>query len=219
MAQEAYTLKELSTKLCFPSSSHSKAKTIICRLARLLPLSTIGVSFRGRRLFSRAHGAVMSSLSRHASSSSPNKRFCGHVLAKQPASAEILVWAQQATVSVEPYTSEYNTDYSGQPKDPLLSNEQARREYRVFQWHNLVEQYSELEPTKVADRFPSIGAIAQHYHQHGVRAEETYLAGLWSGSLVKNLMGWVPTVGRRRFGVEVAPSWSWASISYAVQYH
>jgi hypothetical protein len=100
-----------------------------------------------------------------------------------------------------------------------LSNEQARREYRVLQWHNVVEQYSELELTKVTDRLPAIGAVAQHYYQRGVRAGETYLAGLWSGLLVEDLMWWAPTVGRRRFGAEVAPSWSWASVSDSVQYH
>ena len=99
-----------------------------------------------------------------------------------------------------------------------LNPEQVLREFRVHQWHSIVEQYSELELTKHTDRLPAVGGIAQHYHKSGVRAGERYLAGLWSGSLVEDLLWWATEVESRRLGAAVAPSWSWASVSGAVQY-
>jgi hypothetical protein len=100
-----------------------------------------------------------------------------------------------------------------------LGKAQKQREYRVHQWHSVVEQYSELELTKDTDRLPAIGGIAEHYHKGGIRVGERYLAGLWSGSLLEDLLWWAMVDGRRRLGAGVAPSWSWASVTDAVQYY
>ncbi|PIA99282.1 hypothetical protein CB0940_02932 [Cercospora beticola] len=99
-----------------------------------------------------------------------------------------------------------------------LADEQLRREYRVHQWHSVVEQYSELRLTKYTDRLPAFGGVAQHYHEAGIRPGEKYLAGLWSGSIIDDLVWWAMEFGRKRLGAGVAPSWSWASVTGAVQY-
>lgn len=88
----------------------------------------------------------------------------------------------------------------------------------MHQWHSIVEQYSKLELTNYTDRLPVIGGIAEHYHKCGIRAGERYLAEFWSGSLVADLLWWANKVGRKRLGAEVAPSWSWASVTGGVQY-
>jgi len=104
-----------------------------------------------------------------------------------------------------------------------LSTEEVRRQYRIKQWHNVAEQYTELRLTNVGDRLPAIGAVAKNMQV--ARQGETYLAGLWSGSLLDDLL-WFPMVpvGHRfepfYYGSQwVAPSWSWASCWGELQYY
>ena len=120
-------------------------------------------------------------------------------------------------VMVRTIQPSFNLSSTSGVKSRDLTPIEARRQYRVKQWHNIVEQYSELEITNVVDRLPALGAVAKHFKQ--VRKGERYLAGLWSGSLVDDLL-WFPTLSvRHRLHTWVAPSWSWASVSGDVQYH
>ncbi|PQE04516.1 heterokaryon incompatibility protein [Rutstroemia sp. NJR-2017a BVV2] len=98
-----------------------------------------------------------------------------------------------------------------------LDQHKARHNYRIKEWHNIIEQYSELQITNILDRLPALGAVAKNFQQ--VRKGERYLAGLWSGSLIDDLL-WFPTEAvRHRLKTWVAPSWSWASISGCIQYY
>ncbi|RYP48158.1 hypothetical protein DL768_005890 [Monosporascus sp. mg162] len=87
-------------------------------------------------------------------------------------------------------------------------------------WRNTVEDFSRLQLTNESDRLPAIGAIAAQFSK--IRVGETYLAGLWSGSLLYDLLWqkssessagsywcrpWKPI---RSGTAENAPSWSWA---------
>ena len=77
-------------------------------------------------------------------------------------------------------------------------------------WRELVTEYCKLQITYETDRLVAIGGIASNFQQ--ARGKETYLAGLWSGSLLADLL-WNPvvTAKSRRSHEYVAPSWSWAS--------
>ncbi|KAI1207497.1 heterokaryon incompatibility protein-domain-containing protein [Annulohypoxylon truncatum] len=76
-------------------------------------------------------------------------------------------------------------------------------------WWGMVYRYSCLDLTNVSDKLPAIGAIARQFQT--VRPGERYLAGLWSGSLHRDLLWYTRGVDCQR--LETAPTWSWASIS------
>lgn len=54
-------------------------------------------------------------------------------------------------------------------------------------WHRLLGDYSRLALSDEKDRLPAIGAIAEMFHRHQ-RPDEQYLAGLWSGSFLHDLL-------------------------------
>ncbi|KAH9205514.1 heterokaryon incompatibility protein-domain-containing protein, partial [Leptodontidium sp. 2 PMI_412] len=80
-------------------------------------------------------------------------------------------------------------------------------------WRSVVEFYSNHKLTFKADRLPALAgiAVAMQNIRHG-----TYLAGLWSDSLVLDLL-WRPSsdIGTR---LSRSPSWSWATIDGPVEY-
>ncbi|KAK4185117.1 heterokaryon incompatibility protein-domain-containing protein [Podospora australis] len=83
-------------------------------------------------------------------------------------------------------------------------------------WYNLVEDYSLLELTLEEDIFPAIAGVASEYNK--IR-KDSYIAGLWRGSLCNDLL-WVSRSDRRvtkgRSSKWRAPSWSWAAVTYPV---
>lgn len=88
--------------------------------------------------------------------------------------------------------------------------EEARLDYRLKQWHNVVEYCSDLNVTNEMDLLPALAALAAQYQR--LRKSDIYLAGLWKSSLVEDLI-WFPTlVDTRRQDRWVSLSWSWVSV-------
>jgi hypothetical protein len=83
-------------------------------------------------------------------------------------------------------------------------------------WHETVEEFSQLGLSKSRDKFPALSGIAEQIHQ---LREGRYLAGLWSDTLITDLLWYrldtavaTPTEKWR------APSWSWAAHDGPVKY-
>ncbi|KAK3356878.1 heterokaryon incompatibility protein-domain-containing protein [Lasiosphaeria hispida] len=87
-------------------------------------------------------------------------------------------------------------------------------EDETSRWHTMVKEYTDLKLTEEGDILPALAGIAREVARS--RSGETYLAGLWSGSLREDLMwfshrGFSP--GQQRPQRWCAPTWSWASLS------
>ncbi|OCK85060.1 HET-domain-containing protein, partial [Lepidopterella palustris CBS 459.81] len=86
----------------------------------------------------------------------------------------------------------------------------VRRSYEI------VEEYSGLALTFQTDKLPAISAIAKQIQS--LRPHDRYLAGLWSSTLVQDLL-WAPrTIELTRPKTYCAPTWSWASFTGEVLY-
>jgi hypothetical protein len=90
-------------------------------------------------------------------------------------------------------------------------------------WHEMVEEYTSKDLSHENDRLAAIFGIADAI---AFKTKETYLAGLWKRTLAIDLMWSIPpqqgplpessqTASKR---LEVAPSWSWASVNGPIQY-
>ncbi|KAH8594451.1 heterokaryon incompatibility protein-domain-containing protein [Bisporella sp. PMI_857] len=77
-------------------------------------------------------------------------------------------------------------------------------------WRDIVTYYSGLHLSNEHDRLVAIGAVAEQVHL--ARLNEKYLAGLWSGSLLKDLLWQSSQVIDK---VDNEPSWSWSSWKFA----
>jgi hypothetical protein len=96
----------------------------------------------------------------------------------------------------------------------------------VQYWRDVVKDYSRLHLTFSKDRLPALAAIVQRMLR--MRKTDTYIAGLWKSSLLSDLT-WRRSVRNSisrgcpnpekdsRLASHV-PSWSWASITDAVDY-
>ncbi|KAL3417725.1 hypothetical protein PVAG01_10735 [Phlyctema vagabunda] len=88
-------------------------------------------------------------------------------------------------------------------------------------WATLVELYSSCNLTFGGDKLTAFAGIAKHL-SHNFKGD--YVAGLWNGDLIWQLL-WRPTFASRlkypRENVKEyrAPSWSWASVDGEVAYH
>ncbi|KAK8212723.1 heterokaryon incompatibility protein-domain-containing protein [Phyllosticta capitalensis] len=95
-------------------------------------------------------------------------------------------------------------------------------------WRNAVAKvYSRLEITKPSDRLVALGAISEQFQQ--ARPGSEYLAGLWTDSLVDDLLWCLRTssglswpdlsfpsaISLRHFNL---PTWSWASRKEEISY-
>ena len=87
----------------------------------------------------------------------------------------------------------------------------------VVSWQSVVEDYSRLDLTFSKDRLPALAAIAQR--QLKIRENDTYIAGLWKSSLLTDLT-WrcSSNLEKSSRSASRVPSWSWASITGAVEY-
>jgi hypothetical protein len=88
-------------------------------------------------------------------------------------------------------------------------------------WYRLVEQYQRRAITRVEDRLPAIGGLAQHFAE---RLSIEYIAGLWKNDILRGLL-WMrvgdealPAPEHIRSNPK-APTWSWAHSEFAVGYH
>ncbi|KAI8966892.1 HET-domain-containing protein [Daldinia sp. FL1419] len=90
---------------------------------------------------------------------------------------------------------------------------------------NIVESYSGLLLTQPRDKLFALGAMANQFQQ--LRPRETYLAGLWSGSLIVDLCwvcnnwlwdGNVPSKKEALRRPYSLPTWSWASLQFGIRF-
>jgi hypothetical protein len=85
-------------------------------------------------------------------------------------------------------------------------------------WHRIVEQCSALQLTLQTDRLPALSGLAA---RTSILLGD-YFAGLWSRSIVSDLMWRVDilddTTNSDGNGEYIGPSWSWTSISGPVRY-
>ena len=88
-------------------------------------------------------------------------------------------------------------------------------------WEPAVAKFSMAALTYKTDRLPAISAVASIV---GKATGDRYLAGLWREDLLAGL-GWVASPGSfvrtgdpRPYQEYIAPTWSWASLSYGAYY-
>ncbi|KAI0630009.1 heterokaryon incompatibility protein-domain-containing protein, partial [Trametes polyzona] len=85
-------------------------------------------------------------------------------------------------------------------------------------WCKIVEEYSRRSLSFPADKLVACAGLAEEFHRV---LGSTYLAGLWRGSLLNDLL-WkvIPLTGppSTRAVQYRAPSWSWASVDGAIAY-
>ncbi|KAH7339186.1 hypothetical protein BKA66DRAFT_479674 [Pyrenochaeta sp. MPI-SDFR-AT-0127] len=91
-------------------------------------------------------------------------------------------------------------------------------------WHSVVRDYSCRCLTNATDKLPALSGLAAALHQ---LTGDEYLAGLWKGSLLDDLL-WVNEAPYGGGGNKVAPSrqpdcsapsWSWASVDGNINFH
>lgn len=85
-------------------------------------------------------------------------------------------------------------------------------------WHDFVRHYATTMLTFETDRFPAVVGIARIYA--GALHDDNFIAGMWEGDLVRSLAWSTDKKARRIPSVQIAPSWSWASLSssYSLAY-
>ena len=83
-------------------------------------------------------------------------------------------------------------------------------------WQRIVHEYSYRHVTFPTDRLPALSGLATEYAKI---SGNQYLAGLWRGNLLRDLM-WstYPTLVLHRTKKWRAPSWSWASVENAITF-
>ena len=82
-------------------------------------------------------------------------------------------------------------------------------------WRAVVSEYTTLQLTRSSDRLVALSGIADDFKSC---RSDRYLAGLWEGSLVLDLL-WHCVDRKLKPREKSAPSWSWASINSAISYH
>lgn len=86
-------------------------------------------------------------------------------------------------------------------------------------WRTMVSSYTALNITQHGDRLPAMAGLAKHM---AARRKSAYRAGLWEDALLDDLL-WLPggdsSSKPPRPVPRAAPTWSWASTGYFVQYN
>ncbi|KAH7089252.1 heterokaryon incompatibility protein-domain-containing protein [Paraphoma chrysanthemicola] len=82
-------------------------------------------------------------------------------------------------------------------------------------WHILVSQYTKLHLTFQTDKLPALQGLAKAWQQ---TLQGNYLAGLWRGHILNDLM-WKVQVPLPRPRVYLGPSWSWVSTDSPVTWN
>lgn len=94
-------------------------------------------------------------------------------------------------------------------------------------WVSLVVTYCGRDLTEPGDKLPALAGLARRYSDLMGWPSQDYLAGLWRGTIIRELVwrregssGWpfVPTAKVTGRHLERAPSWSWASVDGNVSY-
>lgn len=116
------------------------------------------------------------------------------------------------------------------PESPRSSISQALCRERIESaariWRKtLVTEYSRLAVSESRDRLPAIGALAEQFQD--ARPDEEYLAGLWSGTLLEDLLWFCSRGLSDKQGLtnkenlarhDGLPTWTWASVRGAVSH-
>lgn len=116
---------------------------------------------------------------------------------------------------------------SDSPRSPISQTLCRKRMESVARiWRdNVVPEYSRLAVSESRDRLPAVGALAKQFQD--ARPCEEYLAGLWSGTLLEDLLWECKMVFYDREGLtnketlaryDGLPTWTWASVPSAVIY-
>jgi hypothetical protein len=98
-------------------------------------------------------------------------------------------------------------------------------------WQSIVRDYASRELTKYTDKLIAIAGVAQEVEK---RTNNKYLAGLWQRHLFMNLIWYVRSMAERELEKKalspdkgklpyrkpdaIAPSWSWASVNFPLEY-
>ncbi|KAH6622066.1 heterokaryon incompatibility protein-domain-containing protein [Boeremia exigua] len=115
-----------------------------------------------------------------------------------------LVWQCQRSCRIE--------------EGPVLAHKgylQTEPEDLTSTWHEIVEAYSKLQITHESDRLPALSALAKKMGDF--RGDDTYLAGLWTKTLLRDLQWQAFSPYQQRCNAN-APSWSWASVTGQATY-
>ncbi|TID13642.1 HET-domain-containing protein [Venturia nashicola] len=108
----------------------------------------------------------------------------------------------------EPFINDFNTAL--RRSDP--------EEVAVL-WRALIQQYTTLQFTFESDRLPALSGIVATIQ---LSRSGTYLAGLWSDTLILDMLWFVDEDEREKPNLSesrlVSPTWSWASIAVPVTY-
>lgn len=116
---------------------------------------------------------------------------------------------------------EVTADHDAESSASLSSSTPARnhvgKEYNVFLdgWQSVVAIYSNCSLTYDEDKLPALAGLAKAFLRD--KPARTYLAGMWRENL-EGQLGWkVNTPGNRLSTPYRAPSWSWASVTSAIE--
>ncbi|VUC36648.1 unnamed protein product [Clonostachys rosea] len=125
-----------------------------------------------------------------------------------------MLWVCQEDHRSEDQLPEFTDSYDGRVE--LLNSTSRSTKDALFQWQQLVMEYSRRDLSRGSDKLPALSAIAVIMEK---KLRSRYIAGLWEEHLVTWLLwrpqrGWMatPTSGYR------APSWSWASLDGEVTF-
>ncbi|EPE33473.1 hypothetical protein GLAREA_06486 [Glarea lozoyensis ATCC 20868] len=107
-----------------------------------------------------------------------------------------------------------SNDKSHSRNDETINQGTVKNDYEI--WYKAVEEYTRRDLTVKSDKLPAISALAQIFQDS---TGDQYLAGLWSGDLLRGLL-WstYPTLSLTKPPDWRAPSWSWASNDNEVSY-
>lgn len=99
-----------------------------------------------------------------------------------------------------------------------LINANSSLEEVYESWHDFVRHYATTKLTFETDRFPAVIGIARIYAD--ALHDDNFIAGMWEGDLVRSLAWSGDEKAGRISSVQIAPSWSWASLSssYGLDY-
>lgn len=80
-----------------------------------------------------------------------------------------------------------------------------------FDWREVVREFCSMKLSYEKDRLPAIGALAVVWQR--VYPDEKYLAGLWSGSLIEDLLWTSNSISCGRSPPNTGyPTWTWAHL-------
>jgi hypothetical protein len=91
----------------------------------------------------------------------------------------------------------------------------------LFRWKNVARDYSARQLTVQSDRLPGLSGLASLY---AAQSGREYLAGLWSGPYLFDLLLWFRTTESPESTVTrdgpgyLAPSWSWIAVNAPINF-